>query len=169
MPCLGGDHEGPFMTKIVDWLIRESGRQLGSRLSRVQFYCMPDAWKLSIVPAARRDASLPLDELAGSLAFRQPLGVVGVISPWNFPMYLSQPFDRPGTGVGNAFVIKPAEDTPSRWAAHRQIYERPDCHPVLNVVIDLFRIGDGPSRTQRSAPHLVHGSTRVGRHIERSL
>lgn len=44
--------------------------------------------------------------------YRQPLGVVGVISPWNFPMNLSNRSVATALGCGNAVVLKPASDTP---------------------------------------------------------
>ena len=44
--------------------------------------------------------------------YREPVGVVGVISPWNFPMLLSQRSVAPALALGNAVVLKPASDTP---------------------------------------------------------
>lgn len=56
---------------------------------------------------------LPLDEAGKeSHAYRQPLGVIGVISAWNFPMYLSNRSFGPELALGSGVVIKPAEDTP---------------------------------------------------------
>lgn len=47
-----------------------------------------------------------------NLVFREPLGVVGVISPWNFPLLLSTRSVAPALALGNAVVLKPASDTP---------------------------------------------------------
>ncbi len=44
--------------------------------------------------------------------YRQPVGVVGMISPWNFPLHLSSRSVAPALDRGNAVVIKPASDTP---------------------------------------------------------
>ncbi|WP_404287228.1 aldehyde dehydrogenase family protein [Glutamicibacter arilaitensis] len=44
--------------------------------------------------------------------YREPVGVVGVISPWNFPMLLSQRSVAAALALGNAVVLKPASDTP---------------------------------------------------------
>jgi acyl-CoA reductase-like NAD-dependent aldehyde dehydrogenase len=55
---------------------------------------------------------LPIDESGKeSRVYRRPLGVIGVISPWNFPIYLSQRSIRPAIAVGDAVVVKPAQDT----------------------------------------------------------
>jgi len=43
---------------------------------------------------------------------REPVGVVSVISPWNFPFHLSMRAVAPALAVGNAVVLKPASDTP---------------------------------------------------------
>lgn len=47
-----------------------------------------------------------------SRVYREPLGVVGVISPWNWPIYLSNRSIAPSLALGNAVVVKPADDTP---------------------------------------------------------
>src|SRR5699024_9543107 len=44
--------------------------------------------------------------------YREPLGVVAVISPWNFPMLLSARSVAPALALGNTVVLKPASDTP---------------------------------------------------------
>jgi acyl-CoA reductase-like NAD-dependent aldehyde dehydrogenase len=46
------------------------------------------------------------------VTFREPLGVVGVIVPWNFPMLIASWGFAPAMGAGNAVVLKPAEATP---------------------------------------------------------
>ena len=47
-----------------------------------------------------------------SMLVRQPLGVVSVISPWNFPMILSARGFAPALALGNAVVLKPSEESP---------------------------------------------------------
>ena len=46
------------------------------------------------------------------LTFREPLGVVGVIVPWNFPMPIASWAFAPALAAGNTVVLKPAESTP---------------------------------------------------------
>jgi vanillin dehydrogenase len=47
-----------------------------------------------------------------SLVMREPVGVVSVISPWNFPLILSSRGFAPALAVGNCVVLKPSEETP---------------------------------------------------------
>src|SRR5690606_23092231 len=55
---------------------------------------------------------LPSDLGKLSLVVREPLGVVSVISPWNFPVILSSRGIAVALAVGNAVVLKPSEETP---------------------------------------------------------
>jgi aldehyde dehydrogenase (NAD+) len=55
---------------------------------------------------------LPSDHGKLSLVVREPLGVVSVISPWNFPLILSSRGFAVALAVGNAIVLKPSEETP---------------------------------------------------------
>lgn len=47
-----------------------------------------------------------------SRVYRQPIGVVGMISPRNFPLHLSSRSVAPALALGNSVVIKPSSDTP---------------------------------------------------------
>ncbi len=106
---------------------------------------------------------------AGGQAFtvREPLGVVGLIVPWNFPLTIAAWKLGPALAAGNTVVLKPAELTPLtalRFASLAAEAGIPD--GVINVVV-------GPGRT--CGQHLVEhpdvakiaftGSTSVGRSI----
>lgn len=66
---------------------------------------------------------------------RQPLGVVGVITPWNFPMAIPSWKIIPALVCGNTVVFKPASDTPLVAAAFVQLLEEAGLPPgVLNFV-----------------------------------
>ena len=47
-----------------------------------------------------------------AMAVRQPIGICGMITPWNFPMAISSWKLLPAIVCGNTCVIKPAQDTP---------------------------------------------------------
>jgi betaine-aldehyde dehydrogenase len=110
--------------------------------------------------------------VAGGQAFtvREPVGVVGLITPWNFPLTIAAWKLAPALAAGNTVVLKPAELTPlsalrfAELAAEAGIPEG-----VVNVVV-------GPGRTcgERLVEHpdvakiAFTGSTEVGRSIARA-
>src|SRR5206468_1410808 len=103
------------------------------------------------------------------LTFREPLGVVGLIVPWNFPLNISSWKLGPGLACGNTVVLKPAELTPlSALRLADLILEAGIPEGVVNVVV-------GPGRVvgQRLVEHpdvakiAFTGSTEVGRGVMR--
>jgi aldehyde dehydrogenase (NAD+) len=100
-----------------------------------------------------------------AMCVRSPIGVAGLITPWNFPMAIPSWKAMPALVSGNTVVIKPAEDTPlSTYNMVQVLAEAGLPRGVLNVIF-----GDGP---QAGAPLLNNpdvslvsftGSTDVGR------
>lgn len=73
------------------------------------------------------------DKLA--LTFRRPIGIAGVITPWNFPMAIPSWKIFPALLSGNCVVFKPATDTPGCAAEFVRIFEEAGLPPgVLNLV-----------------------------------
>jgi len=105
-----------------------------------------------------------------AMAVRSPVGVAGLITPWNFPMAIPSWKAMPALICGNTVVIKPAEDTPLSTYNLAQVLEEAGLPPgVLNVVF-----GDGP---QAGGPILTNpdvglvsftGSTEVGRIVNQA-
>jgi aldehyde dehydrogenase (NAD+) len=154
--------------EIVDWLIAESG---STRIKAEMEWAAVRAGTLAAATMPSRVCGriLPID-IAGkeSRVYRQPLGVVGVISPWNFPMHLSNRTIAPALAVGNGVVVKPAEDTPvTGGLLLASIYEEAGLPPgLLNIVVgEVSEVGD--AFTLHEVPKFISftGSTRVGRHI----
>ncbi|WP_137146091.1 aldehyde dehydrogenase [Mycolicibacterium sp. CR10] len=107
--------------------------------------------------------------LAQSVVHREPIGVVGAIAPWNFPLLLTLWKVGPALAAGNSVVVKPDEHTPLSILEFARIAERNGLPPgVLNVVP-----GDGREAGARLASHpdvgkiAFTGSTAVGREIMR--
>ena len=100
-----------------------------------------------------------------AMSVRAPIGVAGLVTPWNFPMAIPSWKAMPALVCGNTIVLKPAEDTPLSTYNLTQVLEEAGLPPgVLNVVF-----GDGPDA---GAPVVNHpkvnlvsftGSTEVGR------
>jgi aminomuconate-semialdehyde/2-hydroxymuconate-6-semialdehyde dehydrogenase len=80
------------------------------------------------------------DTLALNYTLRQPLGVVGLISPWNLPLYLFSWKIAPALAAGNTAVAKPSELTPLTAHLLAEICSAAGLPPgVLNVVHGLGR------------------------------
>jgi acyl-CoA reductase-like NAD-dependent aldehyde dehydrogenase len=101
------------------------------------------------------------------MTFREPLGVVGLITPWNFPMLIASWKIGPALATGNTIVIKPAEITPLTTVRLGQLaLEAGLPEGVLNVVV-----GSGPEAGWRLVEHpdvrkvAFTGSTAVGKRI----
>ncbi|MET8430703.1 aldehyde dehydrogenase family protein [Nocardia sp. NPDC004860] len=100
---------------------------------------------------------------------REPIGVVGAIAPWNFPLLLTLWKVGPALAAGNSVVVKPDEHTPLSILAFARIAEENGLPPgVLNIVP-----GEGRDAGARLASHpdvgkiAFTGSTEVGREIMR--
>ena len=67
--------------------------------------------------------------VAGGVAitFREPLGVVGLIVPWNFPLTIAAWKLAPALAAGNTVVLKPAELTPLTAVAFEKLVLEPGC------------------------------------------
>ncbi|HET6655001.1 MAG TPA: aldehyde dehydrogenase family protein [Gammaproteobacteria bacterium] len=154
--------------EIVSWLIHESG----STRIKAQLECefvrgvMLEASTLPHIMAGKiMPSDIPGKE---SRVYRKPVGVVGVISPWNWPLQLSNRSVAPALAVGNTVVLKPASDTPvTGGLLLAKIYEEAGLPPgVLNVIVGAgSEIGD--AFVCHPVPRAISftGSTSVGRHI----
>lgn len=100
--------------------------------------------------------------------YREPVGVVGVISPFNFPFLLSLKSVAPALALGNGVVLKPHQDTPvAGGTLIAKIFEDAGLPAgLLNVVVtDIAEIGD--AFLEHPVPRVISftGSDKVGRHV----
>lgn len=100
--------------------------------------------------------------------YRVPVGVVGVISPFNFPFFLSVKSVAPALGAGNGVVLKPHEHTSiTGGTLIAKIFESAGLPKgLLNVVTtEISEIGDGFVEHPIPSAISFTGSTAVGKHI----
>jgi aldehyde dehydrogenase len=98
--------------------------------------------------------------------FHEPLGVVGQIIPWNFPLLMAAWKLGPALAAGNCVVLKPAEQTPASILVLMDLIK--DILPpgVLNVVNGYgAEAGQALATSKRIAKIAFTGSTPVGSHI----
>ncbi|WP_210323869.1 aldehyde dehydrogenase [Agrobacterium sp. AGB01] len=100
--------------------------------------------------------------------FHEPLGVVGQIIPWNFPILMAAWKLAPALAAGNCVVLKPAEQTPASILVVMELIE--DLLPpgVINIVNGLGTEAGKPlAQSNRIAKIAFTGSTSVGKEIMR--
>ena len=113
------------------------------------------------------DEIAPTGDTALALITREPVGVVGVIVPWNYPMIMASWKIAPALAAGNSVVLKPSEKSPLTALRMGDLALEAGIPPgVFNVVT-----GYGPEAGSPLALHMdvdciaFTGSTRVGKQI----
>lgn len=98
---------------------------------------------------------------------RQPLGIVGTISPWNLPLYLFTWKIAPALAAGNCVIAKPSEVTPmSAYLLSEICIEAGLPKGVLNIIHgDGMKVGAEITKHPKVKAISFTGSTRVGREI----
>jgi aldehyde dehydrogenase (NAD+) len=108
-----------------------------------------------------------LPELCHTQVLKQPIGVVGLITAWNFPLLLFGLKVAPALAAGNTIVIKPSETTPTSTIRLVEILQEALPPGVLNVVN-----GDGQSVGEPISLHpgidkvSFTGSTAIGKRVQ---
>lgn len=108
-----------------------------------------------------------MEDKAINYTLRQPIGVVGCISPWNLPLYLFSWKIAPALAAGNCVIAKPSEFTPvTAWMLGKICQDAGLPAGVLNIVQGL-----GPSVGQSMVEHpgikaiSFTGGTATGKHL----
>ena len=156
--------------EAVDWLIKEVGSsRLKASIEVDQTYNM--IIEASGYPTRMHGLVIPsITSGKESYVYRKALGVVALISPWNFPLYLSMRTIAPALAVGNTIVVKPASQSPvtgGTFAA--KLFEEAGLPAgVMNVVVGKSSL-IGDYFTGHPASRLISftGSTPVGKGIGR--
>ena len=154
--------------EIADWIVKESGSArvkaeteiMAATLMMQEAASMPNRMEGRIYPSP-----IPGKE---SRAYRKPLGVLGIITPWNFPFHLSMRSIAPALALGNTIVVKPASSTPVSGATLiAKIFEEAGVPKgVFNVTAGKGSdIGDYFVKHPTSKLISFTGSTPVGRNI----
>jgi len=107
-----------------------------------------------------------IDENTVAYHFHEPLGVVGQIIPWNFPLLMACWKLAPALAAGNCVVMKPAEQTPASILVMMELIS--DLLPagVINIVNGYgAEAGQALATSTRIAKIAFTGSTPVGAHI----
>ncbi|WP_238329249.1 aldehyde dehydrogenase family protein [Pseudomonas aeruginosa] len=115
---------------------------------------------------AQEGSAAEINDRTVAYHIHEPLGVVGQIIPWNFPLLMAAWKLAPALAAGNCVVLKPAEQTPLGICVLLELIG--DLLPpgVLNVVQGFGReAGEALATSKRIAKIAFTGSTPVGSHI----
>jgi aldehyde dehydrogenase (NAD+) len=136
--------------------------------------CIDDLqWDIDQIDAYPWEEDLPVQEFMGMRSarrvYKEAVGVVGAITPWNFPFMLNLAKIGPALAAGNTIVLKPAPDTP--WCATgiaKIAAEQTDLPPgVLNIVTsgDKAAVGEVLTGDPRVDMVSFTGSSGTGKRI----
>jgi len=164
-----GDLIESRLAEIAEAETLDSGKTI-TESSRVDVPMAADCFRYFAGWATKIEGeTVPVRAPCFSYTLREPLGVIGQIIPWNFPILLAAWKVAPALAAGNTIVLKPAEQTPLSALFLARIAEEAGLPPgVLNVVT-----GFGPTAGAALVDHpgvdkiAFTGSTAVGQEIMR--
>ena len=151
------DEIAQTLTREEGKVLREAKGEVMKGISLLEYYA-GEGYRMhgKTLPSESRDCF--------TYTVRQPLGVVGLIAPWNFPWAIPVWKSAPALVAGNCVVFKPSELVPATAALLTEIYEEAGLPPgVFNMLV-----GTGPEvgEAMVHAPELraisFTGSNRVG-------
>ncbi|MGC7098266.1 aldehyde dehydrogenase family protein [Amycolatopsis lurida] len=152
--------------EVAEWLIREGGAVAPKATFEIRS-AADELWAAAALPTQPHGHLLPSGSEFESTGRRVPLGVVGVISPWNFPLVLALRAVAPALALGNAVVLKPDVQTPvSGGLAVARIFEEAGLpEGVLHVLPGDAEPGEALTAHPNVAMIAFTGSTAVGRRV----
>lgn len=121
-----------FIARVI---VEEQGKTLG--LARIEVAFTADYIEYMAEWARRIEGEILESDRPGEsiFLFRQPIGVIGGILPWNFPFFLIARKVAPALVTGNTIVIKPSEETPHNAVKFCELLIQTDLPAgVINVI-----------------------------------
>jgi aldehyde dehydrogenase (NAD+) len=155
-------------------IVAEVGAPLQLTYAIQQDSCIQDMlWDIEVAEKYAWERELPVHEFFGMKSRRtvrkEPIGVAGLVTPWNFPFMLNLAKLVPALMAGNTAVLKAAPDTPwsATWIGKLVAEETELPAGVLNIVTasDPAEVGEVLTGDPRVDMISFTGSTAVGRHI----
>lgn len=155
-----GEHLARMETLDNGKLLREMRAQLGGLPEYFYYYAgAADKIEGAVIPGANRQIL--------NYTLREPLGVVGAITPWNSPLLLTTTKIAPALAAGNTVVIKPSEHTCASLLELAPLFEQAGFPPgVVNVVTGFGAEAGAPLAEHPGVAKVTFtGSTATGARI----
>jgi acyl-CoA reductase-like NAD-dependent aldehyde dehydrogenase len=145
-------------------LSREQGKPLNGPNARFEVQAS-SIWLRNTADTVLEPEVLFEDGPARSELHYEALGVVGAISPWNWPMMITVWQIAPALRMGNTMVAKPSEYTPLSVLALAEVFNRHLPPGVLTVISGDREVGAALAAHPAVDKIMFTGSTATGRHI----
>ncbi|HVW18719.1 MAG TPA: benzaldehyde dehydrogenase, partial [Solirubrobacteraceae bacterium] len=161
-----GDLFERYAGEIQEWVVRETGA-IPPKAGLETHIAAQECFEAAAMPSHPSGQILATAKPRLSLYRRVPVGVVGVISPFNFPLILSMRSVAPALGAGNAVVLKPdPRTTMSGGYAIARIFEEAGLpEGVLHVLPGGADVGQALVEQPRVPVISFTGSTAAGRFV----
>lgn len=152
---------------LAEVLAREVGKPLNGPNARFEAGAC-EAWLRANADFELEDELLVDDDSGKAVLSYVPIGVVGAIGPWNWPMMISVWQLAPSLRMGNTVIMKPSEHTPLSVQALVRVINQALPADVLQVVPGDGEIGQAVSGHEDIDKIMFTGSTKTGQAIMRS-
>lgn len=152
---------------LAQILAREVGKPLNGPNARFEAGAC-EAWLRANADFPLEDEVLVDDDSGTAVLSYVPIGVVGAIGPWNWPMMISIWQLAPSLRMGNAVILKPSEHTPLSVQALVAVLNQVLPEGILQVVPGAGDIGQAVSEHPDIDKIMFTGSTKTGQAIMRS-
>lgn len=156
--------QAEFLGKVI---CQEQGKLLSNAVGEV--YGAADLFDYHAEWARRIEGEvIPSDSVNENVfLYKEPLGVVACILPWNFPMYVLARKMAPALITGNVVILKPSSETPNSALEFAKILQKVELPPgVANVITGRGSVvGNALSTDSRINMITVTGSTQSGQQI----
>jgi acyl-CoA reductase-like NAD-dependent aldehyde dehydrogenase len=155
--------------ELADLVHRENGKPHADAILEITLTIDHLAWAATHAKKTLGQRKVPAGMLAANHAAYleyQPVGVVGVIGPWNYPVFTPMGSIAYALAAGNAVVFKPSEYTPAvgAWLAAAWRAAVPDCEDAFQVVTGFGDTGAALCRA-RVGKLAFTGSAATGRKV----
>ena len=155
------------LAELADLMHREMGKPHGDAMLEASLAIDHLSWAAGhaekVLKRRKVSSGLLMANQSATVEFR-PLGVVGVIGPWNYPVFTPMGSIGYALAAGNAVVFKPSEFTPAvgEWLA--RTFQETVGHPVLQVITGLGETGAALCRSGVDKLAFT-GSTATGKRV----
>eukprot|EP01023_Acetabularia_acetabulum_P062590 TRINITY_DN7722_c0_g1_i8.p1 TRINITY_DN7722_c0_g1~~TRINITY_DN7722_c0_g1_i8.p1 ORF type:complete len:537 (+),score=125.28 TRINITY_DN7722_c0_g1_i8:75-1685(+) len=148
-------------------VVAENGKPLYEALAEVEEGITSCEWMAAECMRVCGDTYETWDKRYRMVSVKQPIGVVGCITPWNFPSYMITRKLAPAVASGCTVVLKPSEETPLSAFALAELAHRAGIPPgVVNIVSGDFKnIGHALLKSPLVRKLGFTGSTAVGKYL----